>query len=136
MSTMCSPPPSQGLASGLLLTVPKAGRPALIVLPSSREIITDGIAIPGSVPPIVNGAPPALFATIIATAPASWALLAFTVKLHPPRSTSAMEPAGKPASGWHPAGVVPTPPFPRTTPPVTPVAAGAGGAVAPPGRGG
>src|SRR5919106_2824183 len=128
MSTMCSPPPSQGLASGLLLTVPVAGRPALIVLPSASEIITDGIVIEGSLPPIVNGLEPELLATIIAAAPAAWALAAFTTKLQPPRSASAIDPAGNPTSGWHASVVVPspaTPSFTSTTFPETPVASGA-----------
>src|SRR5919106_3333057 len=127
MSTIWSPT-WHGLPSGFLLTEPVAGRPALIVLPSASEIITDGIVIEGSLPPIVNGLEPELLATIIAAAPAAWALAAFTTKLQPPRSASAIDPAGNPTSGWHASVVVPspaTPSFTSTTFPETPVASGA-----------
>src|SRR5262245_1967674 len=54
----------------------------------------------GSVPPIVIGAPATLFATIIAVAPADWAVAASCTKLHAPRSTSATAPAGSEPAGY------------------------------------
>jgi hypothetical protein len=119
-------PPVGSDGPGRLDTVPVAGRPALMVLPSSSEIITDGIVMSGPLPPMVKGGPATLLATIIAVAPAAWALVAFCTKAHVPRSISATAPAEKSTSGSQPSVVVPTPSFTNTTSPETPVASGAG----------
>ena len=47
--------------------------------------------------PIMRSGPCVLFQMIAAEAPAAWALRALTAKPQPPRCTSAMLPAGKPA---------------------------------------
>src|SRR5919106_452161 len=126
MSTMGRPPLLQGSTFGFGLMVPVAGRPALIVLPSSSEIIPDGIVIEGSLPPIRVGGPPTLLATITALAPAAWAFATLTVKLQLPRSASAMAPEGKPTSGSHASVVVPVPSFTSTMSPETPPAGDSG----------
>src|ERR671918_138371 len=108
-----------------------AGRMPGLCRPSSCHIITDGITIPGSVPPMVIGAPATLLATIIAVAPAAWALFAFSTNVHVPRSTRAIAPAGNPTRGSQPSVVVSVPSSTRTTSPLMPVSSGAGPKLAP-----
>src|SRR5919106_3305084 len=116
---------------GVRATVPVAGTPALMVFPSASDTITEGIVMLGSVPPMVPGSPGALLTTMTATAPASWGLFAFWTKVHPPRSTSATAPAGKPISVWQPSVVVPLPSSTSTMSPETPSSVGAGPNAAP-----
>src|SRR3954453_14813300 len=55
--------------------------------------MTEGIVTVGSVPPIPGGGvPAALFTTMTATAPASWAFLTFTLNEQVPLSTTAILP--------------------------------------------
>src|SRR5215510_7756192 len=80
--------------SGLTARVADTGAAALSVAPLSRLTITDGMVMVASAPPMVMGAPATLLATMTPAAPDAWALATFTVKLHWPRSTMAMLPAG------------------------------------------
>jgi hypothetical protein len=95
------------------------GRLALNRLVSSRLIMTDGIVMVGSEPPIAVGAPATLFPTIAKTAPEFCAFLTLTVKLHVPRSINGIEPAGT-TKGSHPSvGEAPAPSLTRTTGPTS-----------------
>jgi hypothetical protein len=83
----------------------------LIVFPSACETRTAGIVtwFPTTPAPSVAGVPGALSATIMAVAPAFWALMPFTPNSQKPRSTSAMAPAGNPTRGSQPSLTVPPP---------------------------
>mmetsp|Transcript_38837 Transcript_38837/g.81486 ORF Transcript_38837/g.81486 Transcript_38837/m.81486 type:complete len:263 (+) Transcript_38837:100-888(+) len=58
--------------------------------PSARDTDRHGMVTAGAVPPMITGPPAcALSCTIIPSAPAAWANLAFSLKVHVPRITSA-----------------------------------------------
>ena len=58
--------------------------------PSSCRIMTAGIVIDASEPPIGTGGPASLFTTTTPTAPAFCAFLTLTTNVHRPRSSNAI----------------------------------------------
>ena len=72
-----------------------ANWPAMVA-PSTSEIITAGIIIVLSAPPITIGAPGTLFTIITATAPASCAFLTLITKVQLPLLINAILPAKAP----------------------------------------
>ena len=70
---------------------------AAIMAPSKSDIITAGIVMVLSVPPIMIGAPATLFTMITAIAPAACAFSTLAVKAHVPLLIRAIFPAKAPA---------------------------------------
>ena len=105
----------------LLASLTLTGRFALKRSPSARLIITEGIVIVGSAPPMAVAPPGTLLTTMAAMAPAFCAFLTLSTKAQLPRSTSAIRPGVNPTSGSQ-ASVVdaPVPSLPSSTVPVKP----------------
>ena len=74
---------------------------ASIASPCSFEIITAGIVIELSEPPIGMGSPEILFNMITAIAPASCAFLTFSTKVHAPLLIIAILPVASPPKELH-----------------------------------
>ena len=120
---VCEPQPN----SALRLTVPLAGRPALIVVPVRLRHVHggDGDLAPTTPAPMRIGMPGASLTTITPVAPAFCACSALNANSHVPRSTTAIAPAGNPTSGSHASvGDTPAPSFACTMLPDRPAAGG------------
>src|SRR5512134_2776202 len=90
-------------------TLPVAGSPALIVVPSACETCTAGIVIAGLAPPICVAGPGTLLTTTTALAPAFCAFCVFAWNSQLPRSTIAIAPAGKVNGSQPSVGEAPAP---------------------------